>query len=83
MIVWKSAKSLVTGKVSHIPKKINTSLSIVFDDFEWWKSFLTYHSLWVFKNKKSLPEKIQKQLPDHYSMHMWEYDERYHGHRHW
>lgn len=83
MNVWKPARSLITGKIIYVQKKINTSLSIIFDDFEWWKSFLIYNSLWVFKNRELLPERIQKQIPNHYSMHMYEYDKRYTGHRHW
>lgn len=82
MTVWKHAKSAVTGKTTYARKNINTSLLLIFDDFEWWKWFLVHHSLWVFKPRKLLPEQIQKQIPACYSQHMYEYDKRHVGHKH-
>lgn len=83
MIVWKRSKSLITGKEAYYPKFIDTPIIRIFNDWDWWKSFMTKYSLWIYQNRKSLPEEIQKQLPNTYSFHMYEYDERYRGHRHW
>ena len=83
MIVWKRSKSLITGKESLYPKFVDTPIIRIFNDFDWWKLFVSKYSWWVYKNRTSLPEKIQDNLPFTHSFHMYEYDERYCGHRHW
>ena len=83
MIVWKRSKSLITGKESLYPKFVETPIIRIFNDFDWWKSFVSKYSWWIYKNRTSLQEKIQNNLPSTHSFHMYEYDERYCGHRHW
>ena len=83
MIVWKRSKYLITGKESWYPKFIDTPIIRIFNDFDWWKSFVSKYSWWIYKNRTSLPEKIQNNLPPTHSFHMYEYDERYRGHIHW
>ena len=83
MIVWKRSKSLITGKESLYPKFVDTPIIRIFNDFDWWKSFVSKYSWWIYKNRTSLQEKIQNNLPSTHSFHMYEYDERYCGHRHW
>ena len=83
MIVWKRSKSLITGKESWYPKFVETPIIRIFNDFDWWKLFVSKYSWWVYKNRTSLPEKIQNNLPSTHSFHMYEYDKRYCGHRHW
>ena len=82
MIVWKRSKSLITGKESLYPKFVDTPIIRIFNDFDWWKSFVSKYSWWIYKNRTSLPEKIQDNRPSNHSFHMYEYDERYCGHRH-
>ena len=83
MIVWKRSKSLITGEESWYPKFVDTPIIRIFNDFDWWKSFVSKYSWWIYKNRTSLPEKIQNNLSPTHSFHMYEYDERYCGHRHW
>ena len=83
MIVWKRSKSLITGEESWYPKFVDTPIIRIFNDFDWWKLFVSKYSWWIYKNRTSLQEKIQNNLPSTHSFHMYEYDERYCGHRHW
>lgn len=59
MIVWKRSKSLITGKESLYPKFVDTPIIRIFNDFDWWKLFVSKYSWWVYKNRTSLPEKFR------------------------
>jgi len=83
MIVWKKTKSLITGKVTYYPKRIETDIMTIFNDFEWWKFYCSYHSEWIIKNRDTLPDIIKENVPKHRVFCIYEYDKRYGGHRHW
>ena len=59
MIVWKRSTSLITGEESWYPKFVDTPIIRIFNDFDWWKSFVSKYSWWIYKNRTSLQEKIQ------------------------